>query len=244
MYYCCTGSFPFKRLIMKKIIILSAICFAGLSFGQTIDFKGCIPLFENQTYVFNKTGDDAFGKKIYVTTPVSGDQVCGGVGVCEFKLQWNNTLGRWEYLADKGDGDFVNPYLIYYSSTGNATGTNPPNITIGNWIENVADTDGLCGGNLSDSNATMTGDVRTTTLAVNEFDKANITIYPNPATEFINITGLENIKTVKIISAEGKIVSTTDNSDKINISKIPSGIYFVEIGTDRSTIKRIKFIKK
>lgn len=229
---------------MNKLIVLSAIGLSALSLAQTIDFKGCIPLFENQTYTFNKTGDDAFGKKIYLTTPISGDQVCGGLGVCEFKLQWNNALERWEFLADKGDGDFVNPYLIYYSSTGNTTGSNPPDINIGNWKENIADTTGACGGDLINSNATMTGDVRTTTLAINEFERANITIYPNPATEFINITGLQIIKSVKIISSEGKIISTSLNSDKINISKLTSGIYFVEIETDHSTIKRIKFIKK
>lgn len=244
MYHRFTRSFPLKKLIMKKLIVLSAISLAGLSFGQTIDFKGCTPLFENQTYVFNKTGDDAFGKKIYITTPVDGDQECGGLGTCEFKLQWNDALTRWEFIADSGNGDFENPYLIYYNATGNSTATNPPSISVGTWVENTAVTNGECLGNLTNSNATMTGDVHTTVLAVNEFDKANITIYPNPATEYINITGLDNIKTVKIISAEGKIVSTTDNSDKINISKIPSGIYFVEIGTDRSTIKRIKFIKK
>lgn len=229
---------------MKKIIILLATGLSALGFAQTIDFKGCIPLFENQTYTFTNTGNDTFGKKIYITTPVTGDQDCGGLGVCEFKLQWNNTDGRWEFLADSGNGDFVDPYLIYYSSTGNGTGTNPPNITVGNWLENTAVTEGDCGGNLTDANATLTGDVRTTTLAVNEFDQTKITIYPNPATEFINITGLENIKSGKVISVDGKIVSTFANTGKIDISKLPNGVYFVEIQTDRSKINRIKFIKK
>jgi hypothetical protein len=229
---------------MKKIFILSVIGLSGFTLAQTIDFKGCVPLFENQMYTFTKTGNDAFGKKIYITTPVTGDQECGGLGVCEFKLQWNNTSGRWEFLADRGDGDFVNPYLIYYSSTGNGTGTNPPNITVGTWIENLADTSGACGGNLTNANATLTGDVRTTTLAVNEFDQAKITIYPNPATEIINITGLDNIKNGKIISVDGKIVLTFNSTGKIDISKLSPGVYFVEIQTDRSVINRIKFIKK
>jgi hypothetical protein len=229
---------------MKKLILFSIFCLGNISFAQTIDFKGCIPLFENQTYTFNKTGTDSFGKNIYITTPVDGNQPCGGLGICEFKLQWNNTSSRWEYLADQGNGDFVDPYLIYYSSTGNATGTNPPNITIGTWIENIADTTGACGGNLTDSNATMTGDVHTTTLAVNEFDQTKITIYPNPATEVINITGLDNIKIGKIISSEGRIISTFSSNGKINISKLLPGVYFLEIQTDRSNINRIKFIKK
>lgn len=244
MYYCIGRNFPLKKLIMKKIIILLATGLSALGFAQTIDFKGCIPLFENQTYTFTNTGNDTFGKKIYITTPVTGDQDCGGLGVCEFKLQWNNTDGRWEFLADSGNGDFVDPYLIYYNATGNATATNPPSISVGTWVENTAVTNGECLGNLTTSNSTMIGDVHTSVLVVNEFDQSNITIYPNPATEFINITGLENIKSVKIISSEGKLVSTSLNTKNINISKLPSGIYFVEIETNLSIIKRIKFIKR
>lgn len=244
MYHCLTRNLSLKRLIMKKIIILAAIGLSAFGSSQTIDFKGCIPLFEDQTYTFTKTGDDAFGKRIYITTPVTGNQECGGLGTCEFKLMWNNTSSRWEFIADSGNGDFVNPYLIYYNATGNATATNPPSTSVGTWVENSSITNGECGGNLTPSNSTMTGDVHTSVLAVNEFDQSNITIFPNPATEFINITGLENIKSVKIISSEGKLVSTSLNTKNINISKIPLGIYFVEIETSLSTIKRIKFIKK
>lgn len=229
---------------MKKIIFFAAFLVGSFMLSQTIDFKGCVPLFENQNFTFNKTETDSFGKKIYITTPVNSDQPCGGLGICEFKLKWNNALTRWEFLADKGDSDFVDPYLIYYSSTGNSSATNPPNITVGSWKENTAVTNGDCGGNLTDLNGTMTGDVRTTTLAVNEFDQSQITIYPNPATEYINITGLDNIKSVKILSIDGKLISSFKNSEKINISKITAGVYFVEIVTDRSTINRIKFIKK
>ena len=229
---------------MRKLKILAIICLSTYGFGQTIDFKGCIPLFENQTYTFTKSGDDAFGKKIYITSPITGDQDCGGLGTCEFKLQWNNTNSRWEFLADSGNGDFVNPFLIYYNATGNSGATNPPSISVGTWVENSAVTNGECAGNLTNANSTMTGDVHTTVLALNEFDNTKINIYPTPATEFIKITGLENIKSVKIITADGKIVSKTFDSAKIDISKIPAGVYYVEIQTDLSTIKRVKFIKK
>ena len=220
------------------------MCLSGFTFSQTIDFKGCIPLFEDQLFTFTKSGDDAFGKKIYITTPVTGDQDCSGLGTCEFKLQWNNTSARWEFIADSGNGDFVNPYLIYYSSTGNTSATNPPNISIGNWIENTAVTAGDCGGNLTNANASMTGDIRTTVLAINEFDQTKITIYPNPATEFISLSGLQNIKSIKIISADGKLITIINKTEKIDISKFPPGVYFVEVQTDLSIINRIKFIKK
>ncbi|SEG19410.1 Por secretion system C-terminal sorting domain-containing protein [Halpernia humi] len=229
---------------MKKAFIFSAICIGTLIFSQTINFKGCIPLFDDQMFTLNQTSTDSFGKKIYVTTPVNGDQPCGGIGTCEFKLQWNDTAGRWEFLADKGNGDFVDPFLIYYSTTQNTSADNPPNASIGTWVENTAVTTGACGGDLTDTNSTFTGDVRTTTLAVNEFDSTKITVYPNPATEYVNISGLSNIKTIKIISIDGKLISILKNSNKINVGKLARGVYFLEIQTDNAVIKRVKFIKK
>lgn len=229
---------------MKKLYLLFALSITTFSFAQTINFNGCTNLFENATYTFTKTGDDAYGRKIYITTPIDGTQSCGGLGTCEFKLQWNDTAGRWEFLADTGNGDFVNPFLIYYSATGNNSATNPPNITIGNWQENTAVTNGDCGGNLTNANATFTGDVRTTTLAITESDQFNITVYPNPATEFINIKGLKTVKSVNIISLEGKQILKVKDSNKIDISKLVPGVYLVEIETDQSVIQRVKIIKK
>ena len=229
---------------MKKLYILSAFCFSAFIFAQTIDFKGCINLFENQNYTFNKTGNYATGKKIYMTTPTDGSQNCGGLGTCEFKLQWNDISERWEFLADSGNGDFVDPYLIYYSSTGNSAATNPPNIDIGGWIENTTITNGDCGGNLTNTNSIFTGDVRTTTLAINELQKSHFTVYPNPATEFIYIKGLKTVKAVNILSVDGKQILKVKDSNKIDLSKLAPGIYLFEIETDNALIERVKIIKK
>lgn len=230
---------------MKKFYLFIAICFGTFFFSQTITFKGCLPLFDDQFFTFiAQTSNDAFGKKIYITDPVTGDQPCSGVGVCEFKLQWNDIAKRWEFLADSGNGDFADPFLIYYSTTQNTSADNPPNAAIGTWVENTAVTNGDCGGPLTEANSTFTGDVRTVTLSLNEFDNKRIAIYPNPATEFVNISGLSNIKSIKIISIDGKLISVLKNTSKINVSNLTKGVYFLEIQTDNSVVNRIKFIKK
>lgn len=228
---------------MKKFYILSVIGFSSLSFAQTIDFKGCINLFENQNYTFTKTAVDASGKKIYITTPVDGEQPCGGLGSCEFKLQWNDTAKRWEFLADSGNGDFVNPYLIYYSSGGNIVASNPPNIETGKWIENIEVTEGACGGNLSDANAVFTGDLQTSTLTANDSHHFKISVYPNPATEFINISGYKTINSIRILSLDGRKISEFKSTGKIDVSKLSKGTYLLEIETDQSVIQHIKIIK-
>lgn len=77
-------------------------------------------------------------------------------------------------------------------------------------------------------------------------------LYPNPVSDFLNIEipGEETFQKfdVSLFSMDGKRVYnqpelTTDNSIKIDVNHIKSGIYVVELKSDKATI-RTKFIKK
>lgn len=212
--------------------------------AQTITFNGCHNLFDDQNFVFNNTSTDGNGKKIYITTPVDGNQTCGGLGTCEFKILWNNTQTRWEFLADSGNGDFVNPYLIYYNSTGNNSATNPPNNSVGSWVENIGVTENGCGGNLSSSNSTMTGDVHTTTLAINDLSKEKVQMFPNPVSDYINIQGLDNAKNMVITNMTGQEILKTDFKNRLNVTRLVKGIYFLRITNSDGQTYDLKFIKK
>ena len=64
--------------------------------------------------------------------------------------------------------------------------------------------------------------------------KDDVVIYPNPANNELNITFNKDsdIKTIAIYNLLGKQVSTfrtTGNSARLDIEKIPSGIYFVRL---------------
>ncbi len=229
-----------------KTLYLLCLAFGSSAFAQTITFNGCTNLFDNQNFIFNKTGTDAYNKNIYITTPVDG-QPCGGLGTCEFKIQWNNSLSRWEFLADEGNGTFTNPYLIYYNSTGNNIYLpNPPAITFGTWVENTAVTSGQCGGNMSASNTTMTGDVHSTSLSVSDMKSANtgIQIFPNPVTETIRITGMDNGKTLEIYNMAGQLVRSETFAQKTDVSSLAAGIYLLKIQTRDFHTHEFKFIKK
>jgi len=230
---------------MKNLYIIFTVMFAVNTIdAQTITFNGCHNLFDDQNFVFNNTGTDGNGKKIYITTPVDGNQACGGLGTCEFKILWNNTQTRWEFLADSGNGDFVSPYLIYYNSTGNNSATNPPSNSVGSWVENTAVTENGCGGNLSSSNSTMTGDVHTTTLAVNDLSKGKVQMFPNPVTDYINIQGLDNAKNMVITNMAGQEVLKTDFKNRLNVTQLVKGIYFLRITNSDGQTYDLKFIKK
>lgn len=226
--------------------ILYLLClFAGSSaFAQTITFNGCHNLFNDQSFVFNKTGVDAFSKNIYMTTPINDQQPCDGLGTCEFKIQWNNTLTRWEFLGDEGNGTFTNPYLIYYNSTGNNSLPLPPGNNVGTWVENTAVTNGECGGNLTVANSTITGDVQTTTLGTSELTKNKMQIFPNPASNFIRIAGLDSGRTIQIYDIDGRLVRSDIFDSKIDVSQLTPGIYVLKVMTKDLQHYEFKFLKK
>lgn len=71
----------------------------------------------------------------------------------------------------------------------------------------------------------------------------DLTIYPNPATDYINILNVKTkVEKVVIFDLSGKQM-LSDNKQKINVSKLPSGVYLLSVKTD-SGIKNFKFIKQ
>ncbi|MGB4654968.1 MAG: T9SS type A sorting domain-containing protein [Bacteroidales bacterium] len=72
--------------------------------------------------------------------------------------------------------------------------------------------------------------------------KSDFSIYPNPANNYLNISG-GNFDMVKIYNSIGKLMGVYDNTNTIDISKYPSGLYIVEL-IDGSKIFREKIIKK
>lgn len=227
-----------------KILYLISLVFAGSAFTQTITFNGCHNLFEDQNFTFNKTGVDAFNKNIYMTTPINDQQPCGGLGNCEFKIQWNNALTRWEFLGDEGNGTFTAPYLIYYNSTGNNTLPIPPGNNAGTWIENTAVTNGDCSGNLTPINSTMTGDVQGPALGIQEVSKSKIQIFPNPVSDFIQISGIKDGQIMQIYNIDGRLIKSEIFNSKVDVSQLTPGIYVLKTTTRKLQSYEFKFVKK
>ena len=224
---------------MKKLLFF--VLLSSVMNAQTITFKGCIPLFDDQNFVFSKTGTDTSGRNIYVTTPLDPGQDCSGLGTCEFKFQWNSSTSKWEFLADSGNGDFVNPFLIYSNTSSSAP--NPPDLSLGTWVENIAETSGICGGNLSSSNATLTGAVQSSVLSTSDLDRLDFKAYPNPVKDYLVFSGNLKIKSVELISYSGqKLSELTLINGKVNLSNLKKGFYILKLDTDKGE-KTIKIIK-
>jgi len=84
------------------------------------------------------------------------------------------------------------------------------------------------------------------TLSNNDFIKGDLTYYPNPIEDILNINYSDNITQINIFDILGKQKKSFDTNSKeinINLSDLSTGIYLVELKT--STKKQvIKIVKK
>lgn len=65
-------------------------------------------------------------------------------------------------------------------------------------------------------------------LGTDESSLTKVSVYPNPTKDFVNINSSSKVTKVTIFSADGKQLAE-DSSTKINISKLPAGIYLMKI---------------
>lgn len=79
----------------------------------------------------------------------------------------------------------------------------------------------------------------------NNIKNSGIQIYPNPATDFLNVTKVSDKATYKIYSAAGQLVGNGNiNNGKINVSSLIKGAYVISIEDKGKESFNSKFIKK
>jgi hypothetical protein len=74
----------------------------------------------------------------------------------------------------------------------------------------------------------------------------SVTVYPNPAQDWVNINCNSQIKSVELFDVQGRILETyfgTQKMTEFNISDKPSGVYFLKITTQKG-VKIEKLVKK
>ena len=78
-------------------------------------------------------------------------------------------------------------------------------------------------------------------------DTENIILFPNPSSQFISVSSpLIEANGIEIFDNSGKLVLTKtklQNQEKIDVRKLPVGVYYVRIYKDGKLLKSDKFIK-
>ena len=122
-----------------------------------------------------------------------------------------------------------------------ATGTNYVATTAGNYKCRVTKTATGC---FKNSNVIS---VSVPCREDNYTGNNTFTLYPNPAFDNITLETIYNTeKTIYLINALGQIlqtINTTENSITINLTNIPSGVYFIKLEDGINSVKQ-KFVKQ
>lgn len=95
---------------------------------------------------------------------------------------------------------------------------------------------------VDDFKVTTTGAVLGTSDISNP-SKSLVTIYPNPATNFVSVKSESKINNIKIFDISGKSINVKLDGDKIDVRNLPAGAYLINIET-KDGISTEKFIKK
>ena len=84
------------------------------------------------------------------------------------------------------------------------------------------------------------------TSGADAIEAANVTVYPNPAKDFITVDCGEGISSVTIFSASGQLVKSIVGADaegSIHVGDLPAGYYIVAVDTESGTTIRKQILK-
>ena len=75
--------------------------------------------------------------------------------------------------------------------------------------------------------------------------KNNLTVYPNPFADVLNISDVKNVKSVSVIDVAGRLVKTIEKpSSALQLGDLKSGLYVVVLNMNDGSKQTIKAIKK
>jgi hypothetical protein len=105
--------------------------------------------------------------------------------------------------------------------------------------------------NVTNSNSSTSGDqVYTTSYAVIENtgvgmgqvnSLSTITIFPNPTSNYIQLSSTKNIESIEILNLSGvKVLQKNSFLERVNVERLSAGIYFVKVRTNNDeAIKKL-----
>lgn len=80
-------------------------------------------------------------------------------------------------------------------------------------------------------------------VGIQELTNMDLTVYPNPANDAINLGSDENIVRFEIVNLSGQVALSGDKAHGIDVSSLDAGTYFVRVQFENGTATR-KFIKQ
>lgn len=79
--------------------------------------------------------------------------------------------------------------------------------------------------------------------ALLENNRQNISIFPNPAADYIQLNGLSEISELKVYNTLGQEYTLPRNENKLEVSSLNNGIYIIEMKLTTNEVITLKLIK-
>lgn len=82
-------------------------------------------------------------------------------------------------------------------------------------------------------------------LSIGDFQQNEnpVTVYPNPVKGLLHVATSQTPRSISVYNTNGQQVLQVSNTDELNFSTIPSGLYIVKIVTDNNT-QTVKVLKR
>jgi len=77
-----------------------------------------------------------------------------------------------------------------------------------------------------------------TLVGTENYVQGSLNIYPNPATDYLMISGLQNTAGYEILDMNGKVVQSGNTANYLGLNSFPGGMYILHIGSSFSRFIR------
>ena len=74
--------------------------------------------------------------------------------------------------------------------------------------------------------------------------KSSLKVYPNPATDIVNISSDKKVENITVIDMTGKKVQSFKAANQINVSSLAKGTYILQVYYGNGAVENTKLIKK
>ncbi|PZU85709.1 MAG: hypothetical protein DI529_09515 [Chryseobacterium sp.] len=207
---------------MKKLLLFSLITFGQLAFGQYEDLPQ---------------------KTVYFKPPVNWTNACSYMNYIEPDLPID-FYPPGNQMTSACEGWYKTTYAFYKASVVFNNCAALGGVVLPNYENYGIVTEDTI---FYDYSAGAISNPPACLLAVNDPSKkiAVIKIFPNPVQDFVNIESDKNFIAYEIIDNSGKLIFQKDfKSNKINISNLKTGVYFIKLKSLSNETNIVKFIKK
>ena len=177
---------------------------------------------------------------------------CNGIyeKYCPFTVGGYTSWWEMQYVFEECGNGCVSEYPALFKWQRDSLWHNFDTIDQNNtWTPTSANYDALflafpIKGDLVLPSDTVITDTVSSALGVNILNEESVRVYPNPASDVLNVASDYNILNIAIFDAMNRLVEEREVNAKnvrISLAKRPSAVYFIKVRTDRGYTMR-KFV--